>query len=92
MKTPTKIRMYKAAVISILLFQPPWFDSELFSACLSKDRLRPKFKDSESLHDELNFTPSRRGLKRLYCAKLRDNLFNSDDPALTTKKFWAHVK
>ena len=24
--------------------------------------------------------------------KIRDNLFNSDDPALITKKFWAHVK
>ena len=23
---------------------------------------------------------------------LREDLFNSDDPALITKKFWAHVK
>ena len=23
---------------------------------------------------------------------MRDNLYNSDDPALITKKFWAHVK
>ena len=73
-------------------FQPPWFDSELYSACRTKDRLRQKFKDSESLHDELKFTSSRRSFKRLYSAKLRDNLFNSDDPALITKKFWAHVK
>ena len=25
-------------------------------------------------------------------AKMRDNLYNSDDPALITKKFWCHVK
>ncbi len=23
---------------------------------------------------------------------MRDNLYNSDDPALITKKFWSHVK
>ena len=73
-------------------FQPPWFDSELYAACRKKDRLRQNFKDSESLHNELKFTACRRSFKRLYSAKLRDNLFNSDDPALITKKFWAHVK
>ena len=73
-------------------FQPPWFDSELYAACRTKDRLRQKFKVSESVHDELKFTSSRRSFKRLYSTKLRDNLFNSDDPALITKKFWAHVK
>ena len=44
------------------------------------------------MHNEIKFTASRRSFKRLYSVKLRDNLFNSDDPALITKKFWAHVK
>ena len=73
-------------------FQPPWFDSELYAACRKKDRFRTKFKDSESLFNELKFAASRKEFKRMYSRKLRDNLFNSDDPALITKKFWAHVK
>ena len=73
-------------------FQPPWFDSELFSSCRKKDRLRDKFKISGSISDELKFDTSRKDFKRLSSAKIRDNLFNSDDPALITKKFWSHVK
>ena len=73
-------------------FQPPWFDSELFSACRKKERLRSKFKSSGSMEDELKFSVSRKQYKKLYSSKIRDNLFNSDDPALITKKFWSHVK
>ena len=73
-------------------FQPPWFDSELHSACRKKDRLRAKFKESRDLIDELKFESSRKEFRKLSSAKIRDNLFNSDDPALVTKKFWAHVK
>ena len=73
-------------------FQPPWFDSELYSACRRKERLRTKFKTSKSMNDELRFSVSRKQYKKLYSSKIRDNLFNSDDPALITKKFWSHVK
>ena len=73
-------------------FQPPWFDSDLFSACRKKERLRQNFKESGSLLDELKFVTSRKDFKKLSCNKIRDNLFNDDDPALITKKFWAHVK
>ena len=73
-------------------FQPPWFDSELFEACRRKERCRQTFKDSGSLFDELKFVHSRKEFKKLSSSKIRDNLFNSDDPALITKKFWAHVK
>jgi len=73
-------------------FQPPWFDSELFSACRKKDRCRLKFKSSGSLLDELKFVTSRKHFRSLTSCKIRDNLFNNDDPALITKKFWAHVK
>ena len=73
-------------------FQPPWFDSELFSACRQKERYRQNFKESESLLDELKYVTSRKQFKKLSSSKIRDNLFNDDDPALITKKFWAHVK
>ena len=73
-------------------FQPPWFDSELFSVCRKKERLRSTFNGSGLLSDELKFTASRKHFKRLSSTKMKDNLFNSDDPALITKKFWAHVK
>ena len=73
-------------------FQPPWFDSELFAACRQKERLRKKFKESGSLNDEIKFADSRRNFKKLSSLKLRDNLFNSEDPAMITKKFWSHVK
>ena len=73
-------------------FQPPWFDSDLFSACRKKERHRQKFKESQSFLDELKFVTSRKHFKKLSSCKIRDNLFNNDDPALITKKFWAHVK
>ena len=73
-------------------FQPPWFDSELFEACRAKERFRVRFKQSGLLSDELKFSASRKDFKRLSSKKLHDNLFNCDDPAIITKKFWAHVK
>ena len=73
-------------------FQPPWFDSEFFSSCRKKDRLRAKFKISGSISDELKFDTSRKDFERLSSAKIRDNLFNNDDPVLITKKFWSHFK
>ena len=50
-------------------FQPPWFDCDLFTACRKKDRLRTKFKNSQSLTDELKFTASRKTLGQLYLKK-----------------------
>ena len=46
-------------------FQPPWFDSELFSSCRKNDRLRAKFKISGSISDKLKFDTSRKDFKRL---------------------------
>lgn len=73
-------------------FQPPWFDSELFEACRSKNRAHATFKRTKSDKDVLKYSNLRRNLKKLACQKMRDNMYNSDDPALITKKFWSHVK
>ena len=73
-------------------FRPPWFDSELFQACQSKEKSRRKFKRTKSKLDEINYINSRRYFRSLSNQKMRENLYNSDDPALITKKFWSHVK
>ena len=73
-------------------FQPPWFDSESYQACRAKDEAWTKFKQSKSDLDELNFKRARREFKRIASQKLRDNMYNTDDPALITKKFWSHYK
>ena len=73
-------------------FQPPWFDSEAYQACRNKEVARKKFKDTKSDLDGLNFKKSRREFKRVCSQKMRDNMYNSDDPAVITKKFWSHLK
>ena len=73
-------------------FQPPWFDSELYQACKSKENARRKFKRTNSQLDEINFVNARRNFKSLSNKKMRENMYNCDDPALITKKFWSHYK
>ena len=73
-------------------FQPPWFDSESYQACLAKEKARKKFKRTNNELDELNFKHLRREFKRISSQKMRDNMYNTDDPALITKKFWSHLK
>ena len=73
-------------------FQPPWFDSESYQACMAKEKARKKFKRTNSDLDELNFKHLRREFKKISSQKMRDNMFNTDDPALITKKFWSHIK
>ena len=73
-------------------FQPPWFDSELYQCCRSKERARMKFKRSKDKLDELKFINCRREFKSMASRKMRENMYNSDDPALITKKFWSHYK
>ena len=73
-------------------FQPPWFDSELFHACQAKEAARLKFKRTKAKLDELNFSNARRQFKSLSSQKMRENMYNTDDPALITKKFWSHYK
>ena len=73
-------------------FSPPWFDSECFSAFRKKDRAHSQFKESNTFTNELRWKVKRRDFKNTCNAKMRDNLYNNEDPALITKKFWSHVK
>ena len=71
-------------------FQSPWFDSEVYHAYLKKERAHASKNNSEL--DGIKFSSYRKQFKELASQKMRDNLYNSDDPAIITKKFWAHVK
>ena len=73
-------------------FSMPWFDSECYDAYRSKERAHIKFKTDPSLNNEIKRDVTRKNFKRVCSAKMRDNLYNKDDPALITKKFWSHVK
>ena len=73
-------------------FQPPWFDSDVYHAYLKKERAHSKSKESSSDSDALRFAMRRKQFKNLADTKMRENMYNSDDPALITKKFWTHVK
>ncbi len=52
--------------------------------------LGPKKTNSDT--DSLQFSMYRKELKNLASQKMRDNMYNIDDPALITKKFWSRVK
>ena len=72
-------------------FSSPWFDSECYDAYREKERAhRPV--DKRTIDNEIKFSSKRRSFKNLCNKKMRDNLYNDDDPALITKKFWSHVK
>ena len=73
-------------------YQPPWYDSEVHDANRAKNRIHKNWKTSKSDEDYFKFEGARKIYKNLACQKMRDNLYNSDDPALITKKFWSHYK
>ena len=72
--------------------QPPWFDSEAHDAWREKERLRFKFNQSKTPADELKYMHSRKCFRQVVAQKRRDNMVDSDDSNLITKKFWAYVK
>ena len=59
---------------------------------MTKEAARRKFKRTNSKLDEVKFSNARRNFKSMTCKKMRENMYNSDDPALITKKFWSHQK
>ena len=73
-------------------FDAPWFDAECYGVYRRKERAHKKFKKDGGLNNELKRNKTRLDFKNICSAKMRDNLYNSDDPALITKKFWSHVK
>ena len=81
-------------------FTSPWFDAECFEAYRNKDRAHKKFKNYSRIEgntqnivqSEINFKYKRQLFKNMCNKKMRDNLYNEDDPGLITKKFWSHVK
>ena len=75
-------------------FKSPWFDSEVYEAYRAKKRAHKAYKGDESNNELLGFKfeVARKNFKNISDEKMRDNLYNNDDPALITKKFWSHVK
>ena len=81
-------------------FKSPWFDSECFEAYREKERAHNKFKENSRIEDntqniiqsDIKFKHKRQLFKTICNRKMRDNLYNEDDPVLITKKFWSHVK
>ncbi len=73
-------------------FTSPWFDCESFAAYRRKERAHKHFKAYGGLLNELKRDTERTNFRNVCSAKMRDNLYNRDDPALITKKFWSHVK
>ena len=78
-------------------FTLPWFDSDCFEAYRDKERAhktlkKPTDDEGVKLQREIKFKHKRSVFKQVCNQKMRDNLYNSDDPALITKKFLSHVK
>ena len=81
-------------------FTSPWFDSECFEANREKERAHKKFKENYRIEDntqniiqsDLTFKHKRQLFKNICNRKMRDKLYNEDDPVFITKKFWSHVK
>ena len=72
--------------------QPPWFDSETFQLCREKERLRAKFKLSQSASDYSKYAKKRKEFKNLVQEKMAANFSDDSDPAIVSKKFWGHLK
>ena len=75
-----------------LAYRCPWFDSEAHEMYMKKKRSHEKWKDSKDKKDYFKYCSLRTEFKNLCDRKMNDNLYNDDDPALITKKFWSHVK
>ena len=72
--------------------QPPWFDSECYDLCRKKNHLRTKFKKSKNESDGIKFSLARKEFKKLVSQKMRDNLCESEDDSVISKKIWSYVK
>ena len=87
-----RITKYIPRLTIKLAYMSPWFDAEAHDAYRKKKRAHEKWKESGENCDYFKFCNLRKSFKKLSDQKLNDNLYNDDDPALITKKFWSHVK
>ena len=70
----------------------PWFDSDCYEAYRDKLRAHKNSKQNKNERNELIFKTKRRFFKNLCNKKMRENLYNEEDPEPITKKFYSHVK
>ena len=76
-------------------FTCPWFDAECFEAYRNKDRAHKKFKNysriegntQNIIQSEINFKYKRQLFKNMCNKKMRDNLYNEDDPGQMSFQF-----
>ena len=73
-------------------FSMPWFDSECYKAYRDKQRRHKNSNQDKDQKSELIFKSKRSLFKNLCSKKMRDNLYNEEDPELITKKFYSYVK
>ncbi len=71
---------------------PPWFDKETFKLHKKKDRLRKKFKETDSADDYERYSNCRKQFKILLNEKMREHVEDESDPGLISKKFWKYLK
>jgi hypothetical protein len=72
--------------------QAPWFDSEAYCAWRKKEQCRTKYNRTKSLSDGLKYALARKTFKQVLAQKKRDNMVDSEDTNIITKKFWSYVK
>jgi hypothetical protein len=73
-------------------FKPPWFDSEVFGLCRTKEKWRKKFKQTKSLDHGIKFKTTRKQVKQLIRSKMNSNFSDEHSTNSITKKFWSYVK
>ena len=71
---------------------PPWFDKETYNMHKKKDRLRKKYKETESIQDYERYSDCRKQFKILLNEKMRSHVEDESDTSLISKKFWKYLK
>ena len=74
--------------------QPPWFDSEIYELCKTKDKLRKKANHTKNLTDQVAYRKCRSEVKSKIEAKKREYICGDsfDNDNLISKRFWSYVK
>ena len=70
----------------------PWFDSDVKLLNKRKEKFRSKFKETSRPEFYKKYSEARKQLKAMIKTKMRDNLFDTDNQHVLTKRFWSYVK